>query len=284
PFYMYAVGNLDAYKYYQGIQVLLIPAIIGRILGIFMDLPGHVLWGARKITQSHLFGVVGLALRVIFTYLTIIVWRVQETWGWIGLVYIFGFRDWIPNWIMTAILYIYINLRILKVRIYWKASALIPIISTLPAIALAQLFYNFGFFPALNWIASLLGVSPDSQVALLTTLVPMIFVFFLFVIYTFFPLMAMLGGFDDYSLFVFKKAVAISGPSKPIFKRILKMMNRGVKIARKLKLHGRWPIPYKEAHVEIRELLEIKRVDRERNLMEKKTGIRIERTERTKFD
>jgi hypothetical protein len=78
---------------------------------------------------------------------------------------------------------------------------------------------------------------------------------------TYFPLICILGGFDDYQLFVFKKALEISGPSKPIFGFIYKLMLKSVEIARKLGTHGRFPIPYEEAHHEIRQLMELKRAN-----------------------
>ena len=45
----------------------------------------------------------------------------------------------------------------------------------------------------------------------------------------------------------------------------MKIIDKNIKWARKLGWHGRFPIPYEEAHREIRELMEIKRVELKKN-------------------
>ena len=253
PFYFVAVKELEAFKYYQGIEIFMIPGIISRLLWVLVEIPDSIMWGARHITQHTILRIVEEFGKIFFVWLFVTQWRIHETWGLIGLTYLLGFRDWVPIFIKTAAGWIYCHIKILKIKIYWIPTFIIPVISAIPSVLLAQLFYHFGFFP----IKEVLGLIP--------TLVICIFMFFLFVIYTFFPLNAILGGFDDYQLFVFSKAVDLSGPSKPIFKGVLKLVNGSVKIGRKLKLHGRFPIPYEEAHKEIRELMEIKRKHLEEN-------------------
>nr|MDO8083893.1 hypothetical protein [Candidatus Sigynarchaeum springense] len=73
------------------------------------------------------------------------------------------------------------------------------------------------------------------------------------------------GGFDEYQLFTLKKAIDLSGPSKPIFKIVEKLVIKSAKISRKVGVFGRYPIPHEEAHKEIRELMEIKRFELNKN-------------------
>ncbi len=259
PFYFVAIKNLAAYEYYQGIEIFILPAIFSRLAWVFVEIPDSVMWGAKHITAHNTIRVIEEFGKIFFAWLFVIVLRIQETWGLIGLTYLIGFRDWVPICIKTAACYVYVRYRILKVRIHWVPTFVIPFLSSLPAMALAQVFYHTGFFPLVD------------AIGLLPTLVIAIAIFFIFIVYTYFPLNALLGGFDDYQLFIFSKAVNLSGPSKPIFKGVLRLINNSVKIARKLKLHGRFPIPYEAANLEVRELLELKRKERLENL--KKTGV-----------
>ncbi|MFX0102429.1 MAG: hypothetical protein ACFFCS_22880 [Candidatus Hodarchaeota archaeon] len=260
PFYFVAIQELAAYQYYQGIEIFIIPAIIAKLLWVFVAIPDSIMWGARHITAHNIIRVVEEFGKMFFVWYFVIYLRIQETWGLVGLTYLIGFTDWVPIFIKTAVCYIYVRLRILKIKIYVIPTFVIPFISALPAVVLAQTVYYTIFWPTVD----VLGLLP--------TLVLCIAVYFIFIVYTYFPMNAILGGLDDYQLFTFAKAVDLSGPSKFMFKGVLKLMNGSVKIARKLKLHGRFPIPYKEAHKEIRELLEIKRKELQNNLA--RTGIK----------
>jgi hypothetical protein len=68
-------------------------------------------------------------------------------------------------------------------------------------------------------------------------------------------------GFDDYMFSQFRQAVELSGPSKPIFFIVYKLMKSMKGLAIKLKLweEPRWIIPYEAAHKEVRELMQMKR-------------------------
>jgi hypothetical protein len=76
------------------------------------------------------------------------------------------------------------------------------------------------------------------------------------------------GGWDDYMLFTFKKAIDLSGPSKPIFLMLYKVMVRFKNASKKLGTWDRkgWSIPHEEAHREIMELMEIKRASLSKNI------------------
>lgn len=258
PFYYVAIQELAAYQYYQGIEIFMIPAILARLAWVFVEIPDAVMWGAKHITAHNIIRVGEEFLKLFFIWFFVIHLRIQDNWGLIGLTYLIGFTDWIPIFIKTAVCYIYIRVRILKIKVYVIPTFVIPFLSALPAVILAQTVYYTIFWP----VVDILGLLP--------TLVICIAVYFIFIVYTYFPMNAILGGLDDYQLFTFSKAVDLAGPSKFIFKGVLKLMNGSVKIARKFKLHGRFPIPYKEAHKEMGELLAIKRHELQKNL--EKTG------------
>ncbi len=247
PFFAVAVQELSAFQNYQRAEMFIIPGIISRFLWAFVLVPDAIMWGAKRISQHTAIRVAEDICKLFFTWLFVIVLRVQVTWGIVGLVFLIGFQDMVAIWIKTLACFWYIEKRILHVNIYWWTTFIVPVLASLPNIALAQFWYYTAFFP----LKDALGLE--------VTLALSIAIYFIIIVFTYFPLCALLGGFDDYQVFVFRKAVDLAGPSKPIFRAVLKLIDANVKRARKWGWHGRFPIPYEDAHREIRELMEIKR-------------------------
>ncbi len=254
PYFTVVVQELNAFKYYQGADMFIIPGILNRLLWAFVLVPDAIMWGAKHITQHTIIRIGEEFGKWFFMWLFVVVWQVQDTWGLFGLVLLIGFQHWVPIWIKTLVCYAYIQKRILKVKIYWGSTFLIPVLASLPNIGISQLWYYTGFFP----LKAAIGLEASLAVS--------IAFYFMIIVFIYFPLCALLGGFDDYQLFVFRKAVDLAGPSKPIFRTVMKLIDTNVKRARKLGWHGRFPIPYEDAHREIRELMEIKRTGLKVNL------------------
>ncbi|MFX0103555.1 MAG: hypothetical protein ACFFCS_28595 [Candidatus Hodarchaeota archaeon] len=254
PFYSYVIKILPGFTYYQGIEIFIIPGIIQRLTWVFVEIPDSAMIGARHITQHNIIRIIEEGWKVFFIWLFVHQWRIQETWGMFGLLYLIGFGDYVPIFIKTAVIWIYTQKKLVKIKINWIPTFVIPIIASLPLMGLSWLLYNTAFFPMLDAI----GLYP--------TIIILILAFFIVIIYTYAPLSAMMGAFDDYQLHTLYKAVDLSGPSKPIFRGLAFLVAGSVKIARKLGTHGRFRIPYEEAHKEIRELMELKRADRKKNL------------------
>ncbi len=252
PFFVVLIKEMKALQYYQGAELFIIPGVIIRLLWPFVEMPDAIMWGVKRITQINIIRIGEECGKLFFVWLFVVVLRVQDTWGMFGLLFLIGFKDWIPTWIKTIVCYVYLNKRVLKLKVYWRSTVVIPVIASLPNIAMAQLWYNIAFYP----MKDALGLE--------VTLAISIALFFVVVIFTYFPLVAILGGLDDYQLFTFRKAVALAGPSKPLFKAVEWLVLKGVVIAKRLGWHARYPIPYEEAHQEIKELMEIKRVSLEK--------------------
>src|SRR5271157_3683677 len=122
------------------------------------------------------------------------------------------------------------------------------LISTLPIFIISTLWWDYAFFPLL-----------DSIGVIFTALISILMAFFVMFFLIFFPLTALLGGWDEYMFYIFKKAVDISGPSKGLLKMIQWEMEQCIKASRKLRLHGRWSIPHEDADKEIRALMVMKK-------------------------
>ncbi len=89
--------------------------------------------------------------------------------------------------------------------------------------------------------------------------------FFIVLLFTYVPLTVLLGGWDDYDLFTFGKAIKLSGPSKPLFKPLFKLILVCRKAAVKMNTHARFPMDHEIAHKQILELMEIKKLELERS-------------------
>lgn len=249
PYFNYLVYNLPAFQYYIGAEKFIVAGIVVRVMKPFLELPDSVMLGAstKFITPYNIIRVLEEGMKVFFIWLFVIVLRVQDNWGLFGLVLLIEFTNHVPWIIKTIICYIYIELKILHINIYWRSTFIIPIIAALPNIPAAAAWYKPSFLP----MVPVIGI--EGAVAISAAM------FFIFVLLTYFPLIALLGGFDDYQLFVFKKAGELAGPSKKIFLAVYTLMCQSVKIAKKFGWHARFPIPYEEAHKEIYELMVMKR-------------------------
>ena len=252
PFFIIAVRDLNAFKYYEGAELFLIPGIIYKLLRIYVDIPTSVMIGAKKISQHNILRVIEEFGKLFFTWLLVSVFRIHETWGLIGLTLIVGYRHVIPYFGIKALGgMLYVHKKLFPVRFYPVITFFIPIIASLPSIGVAQLFYHT-LFPVMR-----------DGIGLVATLAIAIAILFIIILFTFFPLNALLGGFDDYQLHTFKKAIKLSGPSKPIFNQVYKLTMIGAKYAKKIGWHGKFPIPWQAAHKEMRELMKMKRATME---------------------
>ncbi|MHA1699992.1 MAG: hypothetical protein ACTSWN_14220 [Promethearchaeota archaeon] len=247
PFFTIAITEIEAFEYYQGAETFLIPGIIYKLFRIYVDIPTSVMIGAKKISQHNILRVIEEIGKVFFTWLLVSVFRIHEAWGIVGLTLVVGYRHVIPYFGIKALGgMLYVHKKLFPVRFYPIITILIPLVASLPSIAFAQAFYHFAFRPVEHTI----GIIPALAIAIISLVI--------IILFTFIPLNALLGGFDDYQLHTFKKAIAISGPSKPIFKQIYKLVILGVRFAKKASLHGRFSIPWKEAHEEMRQLMVMK--------------------------
>jgi hypothetical protein len=233
--------------YWEPAFYFIIPLLIKKMIQPLFASVDPIMIGTKHINQYNFIRLVEEGCKLLFTYLLIFVWEVQDKWGKVSIIILIVYMHYIPYLIKTLLCYIYIQKKIMKIKIHWMPTIVIPIISSLPIFGFSQFWFEL--------------VMPSLIDALTFNfaLVVSAFVLFIAVIFTYFPLTVLLGGWDDYQLFTFKEAVKLSGPSKLIFKPVLKLITRIARFGKKKGIHGRFSIPYKEAHEEIIELMELKR-------------------------
>jgi len=100
---------------------------------------------------------------------------------------------------------------------------------------------------------------------IIVTIITIVLIILVLLIFGYFPIHTLLGGWDDDSMREFRKAVAMSGPSKFIVYPMFKIIEFASK---KSPLHNRFKMDSSEALKEVQELLEIRRQSIERALAE----------------
>nr|MDO8111412.1 hypothetical protein [Candidatus Sigynarchaeota archaeon] len=254
PYFTYLIENTSALNYYRGATMFFIPLLLVRLAGPFFSLPGPIIVGARKITQSNILSAIGMGIGYAQTFLFILVFRVQDL-GFFGMFYLLGLGSLHPSsLIMLVINYWYVKKKVLNVKIFWRATFIGPTIAALPVFLLTQTFYHTLFRPMLA------AIGVESTIAVAMGLLALILIFM------YFPL-SMLFGFDDYMFSQLRQSINLAGPSKPIFLIVYKLMKPMRNLAIKIGTWKRpgWSIPYEEAHQQVRELMELKRQSKQKN-------------------
>jgi hypothetical protein len=247
PYFYLMIDVNPALAWYEPAFYFLLPAFIKRLINPLFEVADSIMIGAKAINQYNTIRVIEEGLKILFVYLFIFVWEVQNLWGRISIIILMVYQNYIPYLIKSLMCYIYINKKILKIRIYWVTSVVVPFFASLPVLGFAQLWL-ITFFPPM-----MAAVGFNVAVALSFPIL------FLALIFSYFPLSVLLGGWDEYQIHTFEQAVKISGPSKILFVPVLKIIKKCAKLASKIGVHGKFSIPYKQAHIEIVELMELKR-------------------------
>jgi hypothetical protein len=157
------------------------------------------------------------------------------------LIWIVALRDF-PNKVLALIVnYIFINKKLvrLKIRTFAWQTWIAPIPAAVTVWIMAILWFNIAY--------SFLIKNTNIYVAGGITVT----FGFLCLLWVFFPLYTLFGGWDDYGIKIFTDAVEISGPSKFLFRPIV-FAN---KLLRKSPLHNRFTIPWQDADREAEELM-----------------------------
>jgi hypothetical protein len=244
-------------RYYETALVFLLPTLFRRFLEPLFEIFPNILHGAEKINQDQLFSLIEINANGVLFILYMFVFKVYESMN--GLIFLWVFSGWV-TYLLTKVLIsaYYIKKRnLMTIKINWMQTMIIPLICSLPAIVFARVFFYTGFPLLIGWVGF------NVATVICYTL------FFLILLFSYFPLTVLLGGWDDYQFFIFSKAVDLSGPSKFLFKPLYKMMVRCVAWGKKIGTHGKFPIPFEVAHKQIEELMAQKREFRNEILEEK---------------
>lgn len=250
------INEVPAMVNYRPALIFIPIVFIPKLYGIFLHILTGIFHGTNHVGWYSLIDFCEEMQQVFFYWLWLYVFKLHEIWGVWGIAFILGLNHLFPYIFKMIVGWITIHKKILKVRIAWMQTFIIPLIAGLPLIPIGLGLSEYAFKPLIPILDGAIGDHTLAvQIAAVVTALGAI----LIVPNIYFPLTGVLGGWDDYQLGQFKKAVKLSGPSKFLFKWFFNLINRGVRLGRKIGLHGRFDIPCDGAIKEINELMEIKR-------------------------
>jgi hypothetical protein len=247
PIVIFFINNNPGMENYQLATVFILPMVIPKLFGPIFNIPGDVMWGALHITADTILRFIEMVANIFFVWLFVIVIRVHMTFGMAGIVFLFAFDGFFAKLIKNILGWIYVKKKIMKIKLYWMTSVILPLIAGLPIVIFSGIWTKWFIFPLID----LIGLLPATAVTVL-------FGIFCIPFFVFLPLTGVVGMWDDFQLYTFRTAVHMSGPSRIFFIPFLKAIETGVKVGRKLKLHNRFRIPWEEAEQEIIELNQMK--------------------------
>ncbi len=246
PLIVYFINNVDGLENYQAAVVFILPMVIPRIFGPIFDLPGGILWAALKIHVDVISRFIEIISNLFFVWFFIFYLRLQDL-GIAGIVFIFTFDGFFAKVIKIFVQWIYIKRNIFQIKLYWMTSVVIPLAAGLPIYLFSGIWTNLVILPLITAI----GIIPAAVVTIILGI-------FVIPFFGYLPMLGILGKWDDFQLYTFRKAVSMSGPSRIFFIPFLKAIEIGVAVGRKLKTHNKFKIPWDEAEREMIELDQMK--------------------------
>ncbi|MHA1793270.1 MAG: hypothetical protein ACTSVI_11540 [Promethearchaeota archaeon] len=240
---MFVSGGLEAWIL---TTAFILPNLIESTTEQLTNISGDVIMGAGRPGWNSFVQILSTLLSFAIDFLLLFIFKWPQNAAIIVLVWIIALKDF-PNKIIIMILnYSYIQLRIVKIHykyLIWQAlvAPIIPSIITWLAI---KIWYML----ALPLLIASLGALAAGGITLLLAV--------LLLLWLYFPLYTFFGGWDEHGLDIFEKAVEISGPSKFLFRPIVKSNM----FFTRSRLHAKFKIPHEDALKEAEELMKIRHV------------------------
>nr|MDO8111871.1 hypothetical protein [Candidatus Sigynarchaeota archaeon] len=250
PMLVTEIIKLPGLENYIMATPFLIPTLIHKMFMPWIGVPDTILIGTLQINFYTINRVVEEVNQVFFVWLYLYVFQLNIVFGLAGIVYILAFEHFWPRIIKMTSCWIFIYKKVMKVRINFMQTFIVPIVSSIPVLAAGILYYNFAFQPLkglFGFLDEYAVIGPAAIFIILGLLVIPLCVFL--------PLTGYLGGWDDFQLLTFRKAVDLSGPSKPIAMLLYKSILFG---ARRSPYHNKFKIDWTGAAKEIEELMIMK--------------------------
>ncbi len=250
PMLMTEIIKLPGLENYLLAVPFLVPSLIHKLFMPWIGIPDTILIGTLHISFYTINRIIEEVNQVVFVWLYLYVFNLNITFGIGGIVYILAFEHFWPRIIKMVACWFFINKRVMKVRINWMQTFIVPLVSSIPVLAAGFLYYTFAFQP----LKGLFGFL-DEYAVLGPAAIFVLIGLLVFPLFVFLPLTGYLGGWDDFQLLTFRKAVDLSGPTKPVAMLMYKSILFG---ATRSKFHNRYKIDWTGAAKEIEELMIMK--------------------------
>ncbi|MFX0100222.1 MAG: hypothetical protein ACFFCS_11625 [Candidatus Hodarchaeota archaeon] len=251
-------GDVSAENY-----ILAVPFLIPNILATMFEQPsgdsGRIITICNRPLFKGIMDILFTVLNFIWNMLIIQVWQIPQTYGMAALIWLIPLGGLPLSLTRMVINWWYVNKYICKIssafkKVFWQ-TFVAPVIPGFINIGMG-FAWNYWVFPPLA------AAVTDIPAAIISVM----FAFGFGLIFCFIILYGFFGGWDDHSLQIFKEAIAISGPSRILFVPVYGLTAALVKIS---PLHNKFPMEYKEAVREMKELM----IQRDKNTEKVKEGL-----------
>ena len=236
-----AIPGLENYAF---IGVFLLPALIQKFFQPIAEQGDMILVGTLRFKIFQAFRIFEESFKLAWVAM-ILYWFRWQSGNMSSIAFLFVLAVSVPQWIKTTLVWIYIKKKILPYTIPIWQALVAPLVSGAIIYGLITLY--------LTYVHALYVPIVGSLVAGMITIV-FILVLFPTSIFPFFY--ALLGGWDDFGLETYQKAVAMAGPSKFFYRNASRITTWA---ARHSPLTNRFPIPHAAAVEEITALMEMKK-------------------------
>jgi len=235
-----AIPGLENYAF---IGVFLLPALIQKFFQPIAEQGDMILVGTLRFKIFQAFRIFEECFKLAWVAI-ILYWFKWQVGGLSAIAYMFILAVTVPQWIKTTLVWIYIRKKLLHYAIpIWQAF-IAPFASGAIVFGLISLY--------LDYVHALYIPIVGPLAAGIITIV-IILVLFPTIVFPFFY--GLLGGWDDFGLETYQKAVSMAGPSKFFYRNASRITTWA---ARHSPLTNRFPISHDAAVEEIRKLTEMK--------------------------
>ena len=220
----------------------IVPKVVREFQQPYNNLSSNVIIGTAHINFLVFTQIVEAIAAAITWILVIPVFKLPQSYGYSMIVWLLPCAE-LPAIILKVVMnYIYINKKIIKIKIPLFQSWIAPIFSTIAVYFFNQIYISTIFIP---------------MVSIFNFYVPLILSIVVFIIivpfFIYFPLTGLFGAWDDPSLEVLRKATLISGGGKVVAIPMFKILRAITKIT---PLHNRFGSDDSLALKEARELMQ----------------------------
>ena len=222
----------------------IIPSIIREFQQPYNNFSSNVIISTGHVNFLALCQLLEAGLAILTWYIFIPVLNLPAKYGTTAIIWLIPCGEMVSICIKIIINYIYINRKIMKVKIPLYQTFLVPIISTTIIYTMGRLYVHFIFNPM------------NSSYGTIIALIPLAIIFILIVpFFVYMPLTALIGAWDKGSIDILNKATKISGLGK-IF--VLPMLRSVQWASKKTDLAEKFAFDDSEALLEAKELMLLK--------------------------
>ncbi|MFX0098749.1 MAG: hypothetical protein ACFFCS_04150 [Candidatus Hodarchaeota archaeon] len=224
-------------------SIFILPTMVAFFRNVYDYFSTHTIVSTKHINFNMFLIIFESFFSIFIHYLLIVWWDLPGRYGQPAIAWLIPCCVMVSGGVKTIICYFYIHFKVMKIKIPKYQTFVAPGISFLVILIMFLLYYQFIYLPLNDIIGTWLA------------LIPTIGLLFILVLFVYFPITAILGGFDDSAEEILLKAKKMSGIGRFIVSPMYAMIKMA---AKRTKLHNRFALDDTEAIKEGRELMIIK--------------------------